>query len=106
MYYTEKNYPITASGQNENANLESGHSYTLLDFHKFKNGEELVKMMNPWSSEKYTNGKWHDNDTNWTEEMKAEIGGLTKANDGVFWMPWNHFARDFHTLSVTFWEEY
>jgi len=88
--YADKNYPMSASCNELSANLQSGHAYTLLDFHAFKNGEELVKMRNPWSTEKYK-GKWGDQDPNWTEEMKAEIGGLTKANDGAFWMPFEHF---------------
>ena len=38
--------------------------------------------------------------------MKAEIGGLSKTNDGFFWMPFDKYYKVFGSLYVTFWEEY
>jgi len=105
--YTEKNYPLTSSsgGPSKYGNIKKRHGFTVLDLHKFKNGEELVKLRNPWSKTRY-NGKWNKNDPNWTEEMKAEIGGLTEGNDGFFWMPFDKYYKVFGSIHVTFWEEY
>merc|ERR1719326_394014 len=50
--YAGKNYPVgTGCCKQDYGGLYNGHAYTLLDFHKFKNGEELVKIRNPHAAE-------------------------------------------------------
>ena len=104
--YAGKNYPVgTGCCKQDYGGLFNGHAYTLLDFHKFKNGEELVKIRNPHAAERYQ-GKWSDRDPSWTAAMKAEIGGHVKANDGTFWMSFYHWYHVMGEMDVTFWEAY
>lgn len=49
--------------------LTSGHAYSLLDIVDLEDGPTLVKMRNPWSSEKY-NGPWSDSDSRWTDAWR------------------------------------
>jgi len=62
----------------------SGHAYTVLGHVVLSNGTKLVKMRNPWGSEKF-HGRWSDDSNLWTEQFKQEAGWV-KANDGVFFM--------------------
>ena len=80
-----KNYAMTAGcSKDTGLGLVTGHLYTVLGAKKLSTGEKLVKLRNPWGMEKYT-GPWNDNDAKWTDALKKEVG-LTKANDGIFWM--------------------
>lgn len=104
--YSDRDYPLTSACCNQAyGQLYSGHAYTVLHYHKFNNGVELVKMRNPHSAERY-NGAYNDEDSRWTSSMKEEIGGLTVANDGTFWMPYDKWMATFGRLMVTFWEEF
>jgi len=53
--------------------LIAGHAYTLIDTAVY-NGENLVKVRNPWGSEHF-NGPWSDKDTTrWTAAAKSALG--------------------------------
>ena len=45
--------------------LVQGHAYNILDLLVLSNGQRLVKMQNPWSSETYR-GDWSDESSLWT----------------------------------------
>lgn len=62
-------------------------------------------MRNPWSKEKYK-GPWRDDDPNWTAARKAEVGGLTVADDGKFWMPYHHFIKLYSRTSAAFYQDW
>jgi len=61
--------------------------YTVLDTFT-KDGQFAVKMRNPWGSELYT-GKYAD-----------------KTNDGMFWMPAEHFLEAFPTYTIGYIDDY
>lgn len=70
--------------------LVNGHAYTLLDVIELE-GTQLAKMRNPWSKEGY-NGPWSDQDSRWTPALLKKVGH-TKANDGVFFIPFGNFLK-------------
>lgn len=39
--------------------LITGHHYTVLGAHTFKDGKKLINLRNPWGSEEY-NGRWSE----------------------------------------------
>lgn len=87
--------------------LVSAHAYSFLDFKSIQHEGvelELVKMRNPWSLEHYT-GPWRDNDPNWTDALKEELGWVS-SNDGVFWMTFDDYYRIFGGSSVTYYDKY
>jgi hypothetical protein len=73
--------------------ISEQHVYTTIGTATY-DGEQLVKLRNPWGAEDY-NGPWSDKDTaRWTTDAKAKLGYI-KANDGSFWMPFKDFHRIF-----------
>lgn len=78
--------------------LVTGHLYTVLGSHTLSNGAELVKMRNPWGVEKY-NGPYNDNDTRWSDALKAEVN-LVSADDGIFWMELEGFQYVMSSLEI------
>jgi hypothetical protein len=69
--------------------LVQGHAYNILDILELSNGQRLVKMQNPWSSESF-HGDWSDESGLWTDELKAEAN-WTSADDGVFFMSFEDY---------------
>lgn len=69
--------------------LAMGHAYTTLGVVTVTDAAgvstKLVKLRNPWGSEKYK-GPWCDSCKEWTAETEKQAG-LMKSNDGVFFIP-------------------
>ena len=78
--------------------LTNAHAYTLLDVINL-DGNRLAKIRNPWSVEGYS-GAWSDNDSRWTPELMRKAGH-TKANDGIFFMPFHQFLSKPYFRSTT-----
>ena len=57
---------------------------------------KLVKVRNPWGTEKYT-GDYSDKSTKWTSDAMRTRAGLVKANDGEFFMPINLYRTNFES---------
>ena len=66
--YDKKHYIMTAGCLRRFKGLASGHAYTLLGAYNL-NGEDVFKMRNPWSREKYY-GPWSDKDKRWTDALR------------------------------------
>jgi hypothetical protein len=79
---------------NKHAGLVTGHAYTILGTRTL-GGKQLVYVRNPWSSERYT-GPYSDDDKIWTDDLVKEAG-LTKKDDGKFFMPVEDFKIAFTT---------
>lgn len=88
--------------------LQDGHVYSVLDAVKLTDADgqnhDLLKMRNPWSSEGYK-GPWGDQDPRWTPAMMAKYG-MTKANDGVFFMPATTLKKAFDYLTVGMYQDW
>ena len=91
----------SADGDSEEAigdGLHSGHAYSINQVKELSCGTVLVQMRNPWGGHEWT-GKWSDKDTrSWTPQAKKEVGH-TDAEDGMFWMSVDDFAKKFTTIT-------
>ena len=65
--------------------IVEGHAYGLLNVKTLSNGQRIVQLRNPWGATEWQ-GAWSDASPLWTEELKAEVGGLETGNEGLFWM--------------------
>lgn len=66
--------------------LVRGHAYTVTKVIEL-NGEQLIRIRNPWGNEVEWNGAWSDQSEEWNslgEDERAEAG-LAKEHDGEFW---------------------
>lgn len=108
-YFAKENYPMTAGCcAQQRYGLVDGHAYSLIDIRTIKDGGNdvtLVKMRNPWNSEKYT-GPYSDNDSRMTAEVSEQLGGHKNKNDGSFWMPAGDWIKTFDTTSVAHYRDY
>ncbi|CAJ0609766.1 unnamed protein product [Cylicocyclus nassatus] len=61
----------------------------------------MIRLQNPWG-EKEWNGPWSDDSKEWDQvTISQQISlGITKAEDGDFWMPWYSFVQYFTDISV------
>lgn len=84
--------PGSGNHDNTHANgLAHSHAYTVVGVATLSTGDRLVKMRNPWGSERFT-GKWGDSSSAWTDTLRAEVGAAEK-NDGFFFMS----IEDYHS---------
>lgn len=100
--FASENYPMVLScckapGDAPDG-LQTQHAYTLMDVAEVQ-GERLAKVRNPWSSEGYS-GPWADSDPRWTPSLLDSVGH-TKADDGVFFMPFHNMFRSTYFRSTT-----
>jgi calpain-15 len=87
------------SGENKNSTgIISGHAYTLVGAYKLPNGDEIVKLRNPWGSGEWT-GDYSDSSSKWTPSLKQQLGWSNK-DDGIFFMPVRDFINEFETAAI------
>lgn len=107
---TNRDFPQTAGTRKSKDNIVNYHAYTVLQAQEIKDTKgnrvaRLLKIRNPWSKEKYT-GPWSDSSTKWTKYYMDQVGGLTKADDGKFWIAIEEFKDIFSQTSVAFYDGY
>ena len=71
---TKKHYPMAAGTRVSNHGLIAGHAYGVLGSQELTDSSgavvhKLIKMRNPWGSEKYI-GDWSDDSSLWTAEWR------------------------------------
>jgi hypothetical protein len=87
------------SGENKgDTGIISGHAYTLVGAYKLPNGDEVVKLRNPWGSGEWT-GDYSDSSSKWTPSLKRQLGWSNK-DDGIFFMPVRDFMNEFETAAI------
>jgi hypothetical protein len=85
--------------------IAKAHQYTTIGTDTY-NGEQLVKMRNPWGTEVYT-GPWSDKDTaRWTADAKNKLGHNPNIKDGFFWIPFSDFHRIFANTMVGMYKDW
>lgn len=88
--------------QNE-VGLAMGHAYTVQGVVEVTDAQgkktKLVRMRNPWGTEKYK-GPWCDSCDEWTDET-AKQAGHANSNDGVSSSPSMSTKSKFPTVSET-----
>ena len=69
---------------------------------KLSNGQEFVRVRNPWGNEQEWKGKWADGSKEWDslslEERKRF--GLTFDSDGEWWMEYEDFLNNFNEVEM------
>ena len=90
---------MSVSARKTEYGLIERHQYTTIATKEY-NGEQLIKLRNPWGREEYT-GPWSDSDSaKWTVEARNTLGNHPKADDGTFWMAYKDFHRIFDDCVV------
>lgn len=81
--------------------LMAGHQYSVIRAHKTKDGAEFVQVRNPWGNDAEWKGPYSDNSKEWEihGNHKAELRPVFR-DDGMFWMPWEHFRKYFTDIDV------
>lgn len=88
-------------GRGDKKGLVNNHAFTVLGVAEYK-GTKLVKIRNPWGSERY-HGTWSDKDTkNWTEDAKKALNHQANMGDGVFFMSISDYKSLFYNTIVGF----
>lgn len=105
--WEKKQYIMTGAvmGGGDKKGLVNNHAFTTLGVAEYK-GTKLVKIRNPWGSERY-HGTWSDKDTkNWTEDAKKALNHQSNMNDGVFFMSIADYKTLFFNTIVGFYGDW
>jgi len=54
----------------------------------------IVNLRNPWGKFEWK-GAWGDDSSNWTPELKKQVGFVDGGDDGLFWMSLDDFRKHF-----------
>lgn len=79
--------------------LSASHGYSVLQVMTASNGVRLMQLRNPHAQGEW-NGDWSDHSHLWTPALRAEVGAMSEADDGVFWIALEDVRRFFSSLTV------
>lgn len=108
----ENNYLVCASSlhtetgtENKLANgLLTDHVYSVLDLQEVvgTNGKaaRILQLRNPWGHIEW-NGDWSDESPLWTEENRRKFNAHHNNDDGLFWMDYFDFIKNFEAVFVS-----
>ena len=81
--------------------LIAGHTYTILGVVEVlvdSKPVRLVKLRNPWSTDKYT-GPWNNLDQKWNNETRSQAG-VSPDDEFIFHVPVSQFRKMFGHFAV------
>ena len=82
--------------------LVSGHAYSILDVREIVDARGKVRMIlqirNPWGKFEWT-GEFSDDSNLWTPQLKQQLK-VVKADDGIFWMPFEKFVQFYEGIGI------
>jgi len=92
----------SSSGGDRKDGLVDGSVYSMLMVVECDE-QKLVKLRNPWGSEREWTGAWSDKDGAWTKfaNVKERLRP-TFGPDGIFWMAWSDFSAIFSNVYVCY----
>jgi len=98
---------VTGYNAENPTGLVNGHAYNLLDHITLSNGQRLIRLQNPWGSEKWS-GDWGDSSTLWDEVAGSkEEAGFIDNRDGMFFMSyddyWTQASHSVFTININGW---
>jgi len=93
--------PAGSDKTTDSSGLVQGHAFTLMSVKQMSNGVKMLKIRNPWGSEKY-HGTWSDKDSRWTAALKAEAGMSADMDDGIFHMDIDTFKYKFSESTANY----
>lgn len=81
--------------------LVRGHAYTITKVLE-ANGEQLIRIRNPWGNEVEWNGAWGDDSEEWNsiDQDEKDALGLVKRSDGEFWMCLSDFLQEWSHVQI------
>lgn len=81
------------------SNIVLGHAYSIHRVVEIK-GYKLMQLRNPWGDMEW-NGDWSDGSPLWNRypEIARDLGH-SEVDDGVFWMSFDDFVRNYSSLYV------
>ncbi|CAE8620794.1 unnamed protein product [Polarella glacialis] len=92
---------ITGGREKERADgLVEGHAYSVIQVMTVTTDTgallRLLQLRNPWGNDKEWNGAWGDHSPLWDKypEVRRRLRPAFE-DDGVFWMAWEDFLRNF-----------
>ena len=92
-------------GGGDKKGLVTNHAFTTLGVAEYK-GTKLVKIRNPWGSERYK-GAWSDQDTKaWTADALKALGHTKNTRDGTFYMPIKNYKTLFYNTIVGYYQDF
>ena len=83
--------------------IANGHAYTVIGVTDAVPGARLVKLRNPWGTEKYK-GPYCDDCKEWndvSQDVKDTLQ-FTQANDGIFYIPLADYHSYFEETNIIF----
>ncbi|KAL5008896.1 hypothetical protein ScPMuIL_014477 [Solemya velum] len=89
--------------------LVAGHAYSVTDLREIllmsDRGQipiTLIRVRNPWGTKVEWSGAWSDRSDEWNSipDYERERMGLVFRDDGEFWMDFEDFLNNFHTLDI------
>lgn len=92
--------------------LQRAHAYTILGAVELKvtrKGKletvKLLKLRNPYSKERYR-GEWRDNDPQWTDELRKQVGSVHNKRDGIFFITLESFKHGVPIYTVNMYQDW
>lgn len=82
--------------------LVDQHTYSVMGLAVI-HGDKLIKLRNVWGRTEWL-GKWSDGSKEWLDENAEKVGHV-KANDGIFYMPFEDFLNLFETVHFCYYED-
>ncbi|CAB9508456.1 Calpain-type cysteine protease DEK1 [Seminavis robusta] len=103
--------------QLDSVGLLADHAYSILAVctvnTKQGKPQRLVKLRNPWGDAKEWTGDWGNTSPQWTPAIRDQIRkqGIPleadpNAEDGIFWMAWEDFARYYNSWDVNQYQDH
>lgn len=95
---------VAIASPTSNESLKKNLGYTITQT-KVYNGEQLIKLRNPWGPEVFK-GDWSkDNTEKWTAEAVKELEQYP-IPDGAFWMTVPEFKQNFGSFVVNMYQDW
>lgn len=100
-----RSFPMGAATRGEIKTEVSNHAYAIIGVFNLtlQSGVnlKLIKMYNPWNTERFWANPWRDDSKNWTSEIKTLVN-FNSADDGIFYLTPQDYLKTFY---VTNWAE-
>ena len=91
-----------------NDGVACSHAYSILHTHELLDtsggvAARLLKIRNPWGSERYA-GNWSDDSQLWSSEYRQQIldsgKGLSNDNEGLFWIDIESYMANYDLTEI------
>lgn len=90
----------------DQSGIVAGHAYSILSVHTPRlttSNIRILELRNPWGIFEW-NGDWSDKSDLWSKYpgVSLEIGKPSVKDDGIFYMSWEDFIKNFSRIGIIF----